>query len=166
MSGLGNTSRIVPRSLLAFVALHLLAGLYFVWALFAMRCVEPCPPGECYDGCSLFYDPWREGQAPYLLVLVLVFIASSLWLLRASRIARIVLLVSIIAVLYAFYLSAVYTAVARGSLPDAHPSWVISWKEGLSGLSPVAWLFPIFWAAVDSWFLFGSRPRAYFRRAA
>jgi hypothetical protein len=160
--------RAVPRALLAFCALHALVGLYFLLALFAMRCVDlPCPPDyACYDGCSVSYDPWREGHAPHLLVPVLLLIGSSLWLLRASRGARIVFLGSIVTAVYGWYLSAIYTAVARGSLPDAHPSWVISWKEGLNYVPLAAWLFPIAWVALDAWFLFGSRARAYFQRAA
>jgi hypothetical protein len=58
MSARRSTSRTVPRSLLAFSALHLLAALFILWVLVEMRCVEPCPPEVvCYDGCTLAYDP-------------------------------------------------------------------------------------------------------------
>jgi hypothetical protein len=156
--------RRVPRTVVGFSALHALAGIFFLLVLFAMRCVDdPCPPGlACYDGCSARHDPWLEGHAPYLLVPVLLLIGSSIWLLRASRGARIVLPVSIVTSIYAFYLSAIYMAVARGSVPDAPPSWVVSWKEGLGYVPLAGWLFPVAWGALATWFLFGSRTRAFF----
>ena len=156
--------RKVPRSVVAFSALHVLIGIYFLWALIAMHCVdEPAPPGmHHYDGCSASYDPWIEGHAPQLLVPIFLLIASSLWLLRASRVARLLLLVAVVTVVYAYYLSAISTAVERGAAPDAHPSSVVSWTDALKLVTPVMWLIPICWAALDSWFLFSSRARAFF----
>jgi hypothetical protein len=159
-----DSLRKVPRTVVAFSALHVLIGLYFLWALISMRCVdEPAPPGTyLLDGCSASYDPWMEGHAPQLLVPIFLLIASSLWLLRASRVARLLLLVAIVTAVYAYYLSAISASVARGAAPDAHPSWVVSWTDALKLVTPIMWLFPICWAALDSWFLFSSRARAFF----
>jgi hypothetical protein len=168
MRAFRDSLRKVPRTVVAFSALHVLIGLFFLWVLISMHCVdEPIPPGENrYDGCSLSYDPWLEGHAPQLLVPIFLLIASSLWLLRASRVARLLLLVAVVTVVYAFYLSAASALVARGAAPDAHPSWVVSWTDTLRLFTPIQWLFPICWAALDSWFLFSSRARAFLLRAA
>jgi hypothetical protein len=162
-----DSLRKVPRTVVAFSALHVLIGLYFLWAPIFMHCVdEPAPPGMYFfDGCSSSYDPWMEGHAPQLLVPIFLLIASSLWLLRASRVARLLLLVAVITVVYAYYLSAISASVARGAAPDAHPSWVVSWTDALKLVTPMQWLFPICWAAIDSWFLFSSRAQAFFLRA-
>jgi hypothetical protein len=164
MKAFRGSLRKAPRTVVAFSALHVLIGLFFLWALISMHCVdEPVPPGEYrFDGCSLSYDPWLEGHAPQLLVPIVLLIASSLWLLRGSKVARLMLLVAIVTVVYAYYLSAISAAVARGAAPDAHPSWVVSWADALRAVTPVMWLFPIFWAAVASWFLFSSGARAFF----
>jgi hypothetical protein len=156
--------RKVPRSVVAFSALHVLIGLFFLWVLISMHCVDaPVPPGmHRLDGCSASYDPWMEGHAPQLLVPISLLVASSLWLLRASRVARLLLLVAIVTVVYAFYLSAASATVARGAAPDAHPAWVVSWTDALKLFTPIMWLFPICWAALDWWFLFSSRARAFF----
>ena len=156
--------RNAPRSVVAFSVVHVMIGLFFLWALISMHCVEePVPPGTYrYDGCSASYDPWMEGHVPQLLVPIFLLIASSLWLLRASRIARLLLLAAIVTVVYVFYLSAASAAVARGAAPGAHPSWVVSWTDALKLFAPSMWLFPICWAALDSWFLFSSRARAFF----
>jgi hypothetical protein len=164
MRAFRDSLRKVPRSVVVFSAVHVLIGLFFLWVLISMHCVdEPVPPGMYrLDGCSASYDPWTEGHAPQLLVPIFLLIASSLWLLRASRVARLLLLVAIVTVVYAFYLSAASTTVARGAAPDAHPSWVVSWTDALKLFTPIMWLFPICWAALDSWFLFSSRARAFF----
>lgn len=164
MQTLRESLRKAPRSVVAFSALHVLIGLYFLWALISMRCVdEPTPPGTyLMDGCSASYDPWMEGHAPQLLVPILLLIVSAFWLLRASRAARLLLLVATVTVAYAYYLSAVSAVVARGAAPGAHPSWVVSWTGALKLITPAMWLFPICWAALDSWFLFRSRARAFF----
>lgn len=163
-----DSLRKVPRTVVAFSALHVLIGVYFLWALVSMHCVdEPLPPGMYrFDGCSASYDPWLEGHAPQLLVPIFLLIASSLWLLRASRAARLLLPVAIVAVVYAFYLSAISASVARGAAPDAHPSWVVSWTDALKLVTPMQWLFPVGWAVLASWFLFRSRARAFFIVAA
>jgi hypothetical protein len=168
MRTLRDSLRKKPRTVVAFSALHILIGIYFLWALIAMNCVdEPVPPGMYrYDDCSLSYDPWLEGHPPQLLVPIFLLIASSLWPLRASRVARLLLLVAIVTVVYAFYLSAISASVARGAAPDAHPSWAVSWTDALKMITPIQWLFPVCWAALDSWFLFSSRVRAFFLRAA
>jgi hypothetical protein len=156
--------RKAPRSVVVFSALHVLIGLYFIWALISMRCVdEPTPPGTyLLDGCSAFYDPWKEGHFPQLIAPVLLLIASSIWLLRASRTARLLLLAATVAVVYAYFLSAASAAVGRGAGPGADPSSVISWADSLKLFTPTMWLFPICWAALDSWFLFRSAARAFF----
>jgi hypothetical protein len=168
MRSFRDSLRNAPGTIVAFSALHVLIGLYFLCALISMHCVdEPVPPGTyLMDGCSASYDPWMEGHVPQLLVPIILLIASSLWLLRASRVARLLLLVATVAVVYAYYLSAISAFVARGAAPDAHPSWVLSWTDGLNLITPIQWLFPIGWAALDSWFLFSSRARAFFLRAA
>jgi hypothetical protein len=160
--------RKVPRTIVAFSALHVLIGLYWLGALISMRCVEePVPPGTYFfDGCSASYDPWMEGHLPQLLVPIFLLIASSLWLLCASRVARLLLVVATVTVIYVFYLSGLSAMVARGAASDAHPSWVVSWTDALKLITPFQWLFPIAWAALDSWFLFSSRTRAFFRRVA
>jgi hypothetical protein len=157
--------RKAPRSIVAFSAVHVLLGLVYLWALISMHCVdEPVPPGMyLLDGCSLTYDPWLEGHAPQILVPIFLLIASSLWLLRASRVARLLLLVAIATVIYAFYFSAASAMVARGAAPDAHPTWVVSWTDALKFFTPTQWLFPIVWVVLASWFLFSSRARAFFR---
>jgi hypothetical protein len=164
MRTLRESLRKVPRTVLAFSALHVLIGLCFLWALIAMRCVdESAPPGAyLIDGCSASYDPWLEGHALHLLVPVLLLIASSLWLLRGSRVARLLLLVAIVTVVYAYYFSAISASVARGAAPDAHPSWVVSWTDALKLVNPIMWLVPICWAALASWFLFSADARAFF----
>src|SRR5688572_3514223 len=168
MRAIRESLRRVPGTVVAFSALHVLIGLYFLWALISMRCVDgPTPPGTyLIDGCSASYDPWLEGHAPQLLVPIFLLVASSLYLLRASRTARLLLLVATVAVVYAYFLSAASAAVARGAAPGAHPSWVVSWTDALKLFTPIQWLFPICWAALDSWFLFSSRARAFFLRAA
>src|SRR5688572_19891551 len=140
--------REVPRSVVAFSALHVLIGLCFLWVLISMRCVdEPTPPGMyLLDGYSASYDPWMEGHAAQLLVPIFLLIASSLWLLRASRTARLLLLAATVTVVYAYYLSAVSAAVARGAATGAHPSWEVSWTDALKLFTPAMWLFPICWA--------------------
>jgi hypothetical protein len=164
MRSIRESLRKVPRSVVAFSALHVLIGLYFLSALISMRCVdEPSPPGVyLLDGCSASYDPWMEGHAPQLLVPIFLLIASSLWLLRASRTARLLLLIATVTVVYAYYLSAASAVVARGAASGAHPSWVVPWTDALKYFTPTMWLVPICWAALDSWFLFRSRVRAFF----
>jgi phosphate/sulfate permease len=164
MRSVATSLRMVPRTVLAFSALHVLVGLYLGWDLFARRCAGD-PPLGVYDGCALTNDPWREGHAMLLLASVLLLIAAALWLLRASRLARIVLPVSIITSVYGFYMSLVYAAVVRSTLPDAHSPWVATWRE-LGHITAVWWLIPICWVVLDSWFLFGSRARTFFQRAA
>jgi hypothetical protein len=156
--------RRVPRTIVAFSALHVLIGLFLLWALISMHCVEEAVPPGMYrlDGCSLFYDPWLDGHAQQLLAPIFLLIALSLWLLRASRVARLLLPLAIVTLVYGFYLSAISAAVARGAAPDAHPSWVVSWSDALKWITPIMWLIPICWAALDSWFLFRSRARAFF----
>ena len=168
MRTLRDSLRNVPGILVAFSALHVLIGVCFLLILFSMRCVDaPVPPGTyLLDGCSASYDPWLEGHVPQLLAPILLLIASSLWLLRGSKVARIALLVSTVAVVYVFYLSGLSALVARGAAPGAHPSWVLSWIDALRLVTPIQWLFPLCWAAFDFWFLFSSRARAFFLRAA
>jgi hypothetical protein len=164
MRTLRESLRKVPRSIVAFSAVHVLIGLVCLWALISMHCVdEPVPPGMYrLDGCSLTYDPWLEGHAPQILAPIFSLIASSLWLLRASRVARLLLLVAIVTVVYGFYFSATSAMVARGVAPDVHPTWVVSWADALNFITPTQWLFPICWVALASWFLFSSRARAFF----
>jgi hypothetical protein len=166
MRAFRDSLRKVPRTVVAVSALHVLIGLFFLWALISMHCVEePVPPSEYrLDGCSLTYDPWLEGHAIQLLVPIVLLIASSLWLLRGSRVARTLLLVAIVTVLYAYYLSAISATVARGAAPDAHPSWVLSWTDALKLVTPAMWLLPVLWAALVSWLLFSSGARAFFAK--
>ena len=167
MQSLLPTLRNTPKAMLVFCALHLLASLYLLWALFAMRCVDdPCPPGSaCMDGCSLFYDPWREGHAVYLLVPILFIALSSLWLLRASRGARIGLIFAILWFVVAAHVSIAAMLVSRNVGTDAPYGWGDAWRELLSYSSILSWAILAGWVVFDVWFLFGSQARKSFHVA-
>jgi hypothetical protein len=167
MQSLLPALRKTPMAILAFCALHLLVGIYLLCALFAMRCVDdPCPPGAaCFDGCSLFYDPWREGHAAYLLVPIILISLSALWLLRASRIARIGLIVAILGFVAAAHVSVAATLVSRSVWTGARYGWGDASRELLSYSSFFGWAIIAGWVVFDAWFLFGSQARKYFRVA-
>jgi hypothetical protein len=168
MQSLLPALRKTPKAMLIFCALHLLVGIYLLWALFAMRCIDdPCPPGStCLDGCSLFYDPWREGHAAYLLVPILLITLSALWLLlRASRMARIGLIIAILGFVAAAHVSVAATLVSRSVWTDAPYGWGDAWRELQSNSSLFGWAIIAGWVVFDVWFLFGSPARKYSRVA-
>jgi hypothetical protein len=159
--------RKTPPAVLIFCSLHVVVSLYLLWALFAMRCVDdPCPPGaQCLDGCSLLYDPWREGHAVYLLSPILLLILSTLWLLRASRLARIGLIVSIVWFVVASHVYIAATLVSRHVGASTPYGWSEAWSELLSYTTVPTWAVIVGWLAIDVWFLFGSQARHHFRVA-
>jgi hypothetical protein len=160
--------RKAPKSILVFCALHVAVGFFLLWVVFASRCVdEPCPPGYgCLDGCSSIYDPWREGHAAYFLIPILLLIVSSVGLARASRSARIGLLVAIIVFAAVLQISVSAVIVSRRLSLNASYGWGEVLTEWLSSYSsPLSWALLagwVGWVAVDAWFLFFSRARRYF----
>jgi hypothetical protein len=153
---------------LGFSILHVLVGCAVLWLLFAGRCVDdPCPPNAyCLDGCSARHDPWRDGYAPFFLGFIIVFILLSLGLLRASRFARVALVVVIAAYFaYGFYVSIDETKDLLDRVGEPH-GWDAAWNERLKYLAPIEWLLPLCWVSFDLWFLFGSRARTHFARVA
>jgi hypothetical protein len=164
MPALRDFLRRAPRTVVVFSTLHVLIGLCFLWGLISMHCVDqPAPPGTyLIDGCSASYDPWRVGHALYLFVLVLVFIASSLWLLRANGRARVTVPMTLGVLACALCLSVGWASLTRNPASDAKYGWGVAWVEGLQYFSLTWWLILAGWVMLDVWFLFASPARRYF----
>ena len=159
MNGVAYVLWNVPRSMMAFGALHLAVGAFFLVSLMLSHCVDqPCPPDMyCLDGCSAISTPWSRGTWPYHLAITLAIIASSFLILRAQRFARWMLLLAITAFLaYAFYESLVMAKdnLERDQTPGTERGWGAAWTELFRFFSPLWWIWPISWVAFDSWFLF------------
>jgi len=160
--------RAIPRSILAFSALHVFAGCVVLWLLFTSRCVDTCPPGTyCLGGCHERHEAWRDDYAQYALGIIVLFLASSLGLLCASRVARLALLGTMVAFFaFDFYVSIKETKEYLDMLTGEKHGWVAAWNERLENLVPIEWLLPVAWVSLNSWYLFGTRARRFFARAA
>jgi hypothetical protein len=128
------------------------------------RCVDP-PGTYGLDGCAAQQDPWRSGHAPFLFSFATIFIFAALGLLRASRFACGLLLLTI----FLYFASSFYAEVSGLSrainLETGEPYGV---EYALSAywnyLVEKWWLWPLWWLIFDAWFLFGSRAKNVFLR--
>lgn len=166
---LGNW-RGIPLSILAFSALHVLLGLWFLLGLFFSRCVDEPPPPDAYliDGCSASLDLWQTGSAPYFLAIVIAGILSAVGLLRPVRRARTVFLLAM-AAFFAFpFVDSLLLIKKYLDTTNAEPrGWITALHHvGVNQFYPrveLFWLVAVAWILAASWFLYASRARNFFR---
>ncbi|MEJ0084416.1 MAG: hypothetical protein WDO72_01930 [Pseudomonadota bacterium] len=153
----------IPRSTLVFALLHAAAAFVLVFAVFESRCVDESGVYGL-DGCSIKYDPWREGDAPYVLASLALILGSLVAILAGGRAARLVLLISLAAYFaIGFRVSLRQTEDFLISTGQAH-GWTSVFEEWSQYFVPEIWLFRIGLIAFDSWFLFGQPTRELFAK--
>jgi hypothetical protein len=170
MNGSAKTLRNVPPSIWVFCAIHVVIAILALVSLALSHCVDqPSPPGTYgFDGCSAVRDPWRDGTWPYFLAMPLLFIVSSVLILRAQRFARWVLLLSIVVwFAYVFFDSLVMVkdSLERDQTPGTQRGWGAALTELLRYFTPLPWIVLASWVAFDFWFMFRCS-RRYFHKAA
>jgi hypothetical protein len=153
----------LPRSIQMFALLHMATALLLVCLIFRSKCVDP-PGFYGLDGCSVRYDPWREGDAPYALACLTIFIGSVAGILTGCRTARMTFIVALVA----YFVFGAYVGLRQ------HEEFLI--KTGIPhGVGdvlywwwmyfvPEIWLFRIGLISFDAWFLFGRPTRQLFAR--
>jgi hypothetical protein len=151
--------RQAPNSVLAFAILHIAAGCVAIGLLISKRCVEdPCPPDHyCLDGCSLYYDPWVTGDAPYFLACSVVLIAAAIAAIGGKRTAGFVVVASVFAYFALnFYVSLrgvneflVSTGEPHGLIDILRERWAYS--------GTIEWLLPLSWVLAGTWFVIRHR---------
>lgn len=168
MKGIASILQNVPRSILAFAAMHAAFGVLLLVSLALSHCVDPPIPEGMYrfDCCSLVSTPWNRGTVPFYLSIAIATIAASISLLRAHRPARWVLTLAITTFLvYSTYeMLLLASEILKLDLPvGAQLGWSSAWTE-LLGYSSILWWILLFsWIAFDVWFLF-RRSENFFRR--